>query len=144
MSEMRQWKIWPPVFYTLVWMIGFFVGIFGFMENAEGSLKLVVGAFTAYSIFLLNAFLDFWIMLVNNLHLDVKPSIGYFLLGLCLMVMASIVLSSLFVRSGNDALFIIVSIIMIISFFGMEWMKANKHYCFVEAKGKKYTNNLLK
>lgn len=142
MNDVRQWKIWPPIFYTLVWMVGFFIGIFGFMENAEGPLKLVVGAFTAYCIFLMNAFLDFWVILVRNLNLDIKPTIAYFLFGLGLMVIISIVLSYFFVHSGSDVLFIVVSAIMIISFFGMEWIKANDSYCFVEAKGRRYTGNL--
>lgn len=141
MDDVRQWKIWPPIFYTLVWMVGFFIGIFGFMENAEGPLKLVVGAFTAYCIFLMNAFLDFWVVLVRNLNLDIKPTIAYFLFGLGLMVIFSIVLSYFFVHSGDKALFIGVSAIMIISFFGMEWIKANDNYCFAEAKGKQYTSN---
>lgn len=142
MNDVRQLKIWPPIFYTLVWMVGFFIGIFGFMENAEGPLKLVVGAFTAYCIFLLNAFLDFWVVLVKNLNLDIKPTIAYFLFGLFIMALASIVLSYFFVHSGSDVLFVIVSAIMIISFFGMEWIKANDNYCFVETKGKQYTSNL--
>lgn len=142
MNDIRQWKIWPPIFYTLVWMVGFFIGIFGFMENAEGPLKLVVGAFTAYCIFLMNAFLDFWIILVRNLNLDIKPTVAYFLLGLSLMVIISIVLSYFFVQSNSDALFIVVTAIMTISYFGMEWIKANDNYCFVEAKGRRYTGNL--
>lgn len=142
MSKVRQWKIWPPIFYTLVWMIGFFIGIFGFMKGAEGPLKLVVGAFTAYCIFLLNAFLDFWVILVKNLNFNIKPLIAYFLLGLGLMSLASIMLSYFFVHSGNNVLFLVVSLIMIVSFFGMEWIKANDSYCFVEAKGRQYTNKL--
>ena len=142
MNDVRQWKIWPPIFYTLVWMIGFFIGIFGFMEDAEGPMKLVVGAFTAYCIFLMNAFLDFWVILVKNLNLDIKPTIAYVLFGLGLMMIVSIILSYFFVHSGSSVLFIVVSAIMIISFFGMEWIKANDSYCFVEAKGKRYTSNL--
>ncbi len=142
MNDVRQRKIWAPIFYTLVWMIGFFIGIFGFMEDAEGPMKLVVGAFTAYCIFLMNAFLDFWVLLVRNLNLDIKPAIAYVLFGLCLMVIVSIILSYFFVHSGSDVLFIVVSAIMIISFFGMEWIKANDSYCFVETKGKQYTGNL--
>ncbi|MBD5187270.1 MAG: hypothetical protein HDS94_04355 [Bacteroidales bacterium] len=142
MNDVRQRNIWAPIFYTLVWMIGFFIGIFGFMEDAEGPMKLVVGAFTTYCIFLMNAFLDFWIILVRNLNLDIKPAIAYVLFGLCLMVIVSIILSYFFVHSGSDLLFMIVAVIMIISFFGMEWIKANDSYCFVEAKGKQYTGNL--
>lgn len=77
MEKIRQWKIWPPVFYTLVWAIGFFIGIFGFLPNTEGSLKLIVGAFTAYGIFLMNACIDFWIFLVRNLAYQVKPLVAY-------------------------------------------------------------------
>lgn len=66
MSEVRHWKIWPPIFYTLVWIIGFVVGILGILPNAEGCLKQVVGALTTYFIFLVVAFIDFRVFLYNH------------------------------------------------------------------------------
>lgn len=142
MEQIRELKIWPPVFYTLVWMIGFFIGIFGFLENAEGPIKLIVGAFTAYGIFISNALIDFWVFLVKNLAFKIKPLVAFILLCLAAKTLLSIWLSYLYIDSGSKFLFSLISIIMILSFFGMEYIKANEESCVLEIEGNRYKSNL--
>lgn len=142
MWQIRECEIWPPIFYTLVWMIGFFIGIFGFLDDAEGPAKLVAGAFTAYGIFILNAVIDFWVFLVKNLTFKVKPFVAYILLALGVVTFVSIWLSYLFITSGNKIIFAIVSAIMILTFFGMECVKANEQSCVEEVQGTRYKSNL--
>lgn len=142
MEKIRQWKIWPPVFYTLVWTIGFFIGIFGFLQNAEGPLKLIVGAFTAYGIFLMNACIDFWIFLVRNLSYQIKPLVAYIFLALGLVTFATILLSYIYVNTESIQIFSLISALMILSFFVMEYIKANEHTCVIEIQGSCYKSNL--
>lgn len=142
MSEIRQWKIWPPIFYTTVWTIGFIIGIFGILPNAEGCLKLVVGAFTTYLIFLVNAFIDFRLYLYENIKFETRLAVDWVVVGIAFTSFDSIILSRYFVITENIFLFGIASALMVISFFGMEWIKHNPKICFKQFSEREYHTNL--
>lgn len=142
MSEIRLWKIWPPIFYTTVWTIGFIIGIFGILPNAEGCLKLVVGAFTTYFIFLVNAFIDFRLYLYNNIKFETRLTVDWIVVGVAVTFFATILLSRYFVITENKILFGIASLLMVISYFGMEWVKHNPKICFKQFSESEFRTNL--
>lgn len=125
-----------------MWAIGFFIGIFGFLPNTEGPLKLIVGAFTAYGIFIMNACIDFWVFLVRNLAYQVKPLVAYILLALGIVTFSTIVLSYVYVNTESMQVFTLISILMILAFFIMEYIKANEESCVIEIQGSCYKSNL--
>lgn len=90
----------------------------------------------------MNAFIDFWIFLVRNLAFQVKPMVAYILMTLGALTIISIVLSYIYVQTGNKYLFAAISIIMILTFFGMECIKANEETCVREIRGKDYQSNI--
>lgn len=137
----REWRYWPPIFYTLVWIIGFLIGIFGILPNAEGPLKLVIAAFTTYLIFLVNAFIDFRIYLYSNDRYRTKPMVIWVVVAIAIFCFSSILLSHFYVITEKGELFKLASLIMILSFLAMELVKHNPRLCFVIPTGFDFTPN---
>lgn len=142
MSSLRQWKYWLPIFYTIVWIIGFLIGIFGILPGAEGSLKIVVAAFTTYFIFLVNAFIDFRVFLYRNSEYETKPMVDYIVIAIAFACFAAIILSYYYVITENAGLFGTASVVMIGSFFGMEFIKHNPALCFISPVGSDFKSNV--
>lgn len=139
---LRQWKYWPPVFYTLVWIIGFLIGIFGILPNVEGPLKLVIAAFTTYLIFLVNAFIDFRLYLYSNNQYKTRAMVIWVVGLIALLCFGSIILSHFYVITANMTLFELASLIMIFSFFAMEMVKHNPRICFIIPTGSDFRPNI--
>lgn len=142
MSSIKSWRYWPPIFYTLVWIAGFLIGIFGILPGAEGPLKIVVAAFTTYLIFLINAFIDFRIYIYDNSKYETTPMIDYIVAGIAMSCFIAIILSYYYVITNNIGLFGAASVIMIGSFFGMEMVKHNPALCFMCPAGSDFKSNV--
>lgn len=138
----HEWKYWPPIFYTMVWLAGFLIGIFGFMPDATGPMKLVVGAYTAYVIFLANAFIDYLCIIADNKGYCAKPMIANVNIIIFALTFIAIFFTYIFVNTQKNLFFFISSAIMVATFFGMEWIKHNPSICYILIKGKAYQTNL--
>lgn len=142
MSSLKKWRFWPPIFYTIAWIAGFLIGIFGILPGAEGPLKIVVASFTTYFIFLINAYIDFRVYLYNNSKYETKPMIDYIVAAIAILCFAAIILSYYYVITENTGLFGAASAVMIGSFFGMEIVKHNPALCFISRVGSDFISNV--
>lgn len=142
MATKRNRSYLGPLFYTLVWCSSLCIGVFGLLPRAEGVMRMIIAAFSVYSIFIVNSMIDVFLYYVKAVTKEVRPAFAWILFMLAVPVVASLFLSKLYVTNSKTIFLIGILFSMGLSHYGMGVIKHNTNICFIEDGGNVFNTRM--